>query len=253
MLGIIGGTGLTQLANLEITHRQVARTPYGEPSGALTFGRICGQEVIFLARHGYGHTIPPHDVNYRANLWALKDHGVDRVMSVATVGAIHPDLIPGMLVIPNQIIDYTHGRAATYFIGGDKPVVHLDFTLPYCEAMRAALLGAAAGAGITVRDGGVYGVAQGPRLETAAEINRMERDGADMVGMTGMPEAYLARELELCYAAVGAVVNQAAGRGRSAEGIQMGEVQAMLGEVMLQVRRLIEQLVTDDATAQSKA
>lgn len=253
MLGIIGGTGLTQLANLEITHRQVARTPYGEPSGALTFGRICGQEVIFLARHGYGHTIPPHDVNYRANLWALKDHGVDRVMSVATVGAIHPDLIPGMLVIPNQIIDYTHGRAATYFIGGDKPVVHLDFTLPYCEAMRAALLGAAASAGIAVRDGGVYGVAQGPRLETAAEINRMERDGADMVGMTGMPEAYLARELELCYAAVGAVVNQAAGRGRSAEGIQMGEVQAMLGEVMLQVRRLIEQLVTDDATAQSKA
>lgn len=253
MLGIIGGTGLTQLANLEITHRQVARTPYGEPSGALTFGRICGQEVIFLARHGYGHTIPPHDVNYRANLWALKDHGVDRVVSVATVGAIHPGLLPGMLVIPNQIIDYTHGRAATYFVGGDKPVVHLDFTLPYCEAMRAALLEAAASGGITLRDGGVYGVTQGPRLETAAEINRMERDGVDMVGMTGMPEAYLARELELCYAAVGAVVNQAAGRGRSADGIQMGEVQAMLGEVMLQVRRLIEQLVTDDATAQSKA
>jgi 5'-methylthioadenosine phosphorylase len=253
MLGIIGGTGLTQLANLEITHRQVARTPYGEPSGALTFGRICGQEVIFLARHGYGHTIPPHAVNYRANLWALKDHGVDRVVSVATVGAIHPGLLPGMLVIPSQIIDYTHGREATYFVGGDKPVVHLDFTLPYCEAMRAALLEAAASTGITLRDGGVYGVAQGPRLETAAEINRMERDGVDMVGMTGMPEAYLARELELCYAAVGAVVNQAAGRGRSAEGIQMGEVQAMLGEVMLQVRRLIEQLVTDDATAQSKA
>ncbi len=253
MLGIIGGTGLTQLANLEITHRQVARTPYGEPSGALTFGRICGQGVIFLARHGYGHTIPPHDVNYRANLWALKDHGVDRVVSVATVGAIHPELIPGMLVIPNQIVDYTHGRAATYFVGGDKPVVHLDFTLPYCEAMRAALLDAAASAGITLRDGGVYGVTQGPRLETAAEINRMERDGVDMVGMTGMPEAYLARELELCYAAVGAVVNQAAGRGRSAEGIQMSEVQAMLGEVMLQVRRLIEQLVTDDAAAQSKA
>ena len=250
MLGIIGGTGLTQLANLEITHRQVARTPYGEPSGALTFGRICGQEVIFLARHGYGHTIPPHAVNYRANLWALKDHGVDRVVSVATVGAIDPGLIPGMLVIPNQIIDYTHGREATYFVGSDKPVVHLDFTLPYCEAMRAALLEAAASAGITLRDGGVYGVAQGPRLETAAEINRMARDGVDMVGMTGMPEAYLARELELCYAAVGAVVNEAAGRGRSAEGIRMGEVQTMLGEVMLQVRRLIEQLVTADAAPQ---
>jgi 5'-methylthioadenosine phosphorylase len=247
MLGIIGGTGLTQLANLEITHRQVARTPYGEPSGALTFGRICGQEVIFLARHGYGHTIPPHEVNYRANLWALKDHGVDRVVSVATVGGIHPDLIPGTLVIPDQIIDYTHGRAATYFVGNGKPVTHFDFTFPYCDAMRAALLQAAANAGISLRDGGVYGVAQGPRLETAAEINRMERDGADMVGMTGMPEAYLARELELCYAAVGAVVNHAAGRGLSADGIQMGEIQAVLGEVMLQVRHLLEQLVTNDA------
>lgn len=247
MLGIIGGTGLTQLANLEITHRQVARTPYGEPSGALTFGRICGQEVIFLARHGYGHTIPPHEVNYRANLWALKDHGVDRVVSVATVGGIHPDLIPGTLVIPNQIIDYTHGRAATYFVNGSKPVTHLDFTFPYCDAMRAALLQAATRAGIRAHDGGVYGVAQGPRLETAAEINRMARDGADMVGMTGMPEAYLARELELCYAAVGAVVNYAAGRGLSADGIQMEEIQAVLGEVMLQVRHVLEQLVTDAA------
>ena len=247
MLGIIGGTGLTKLANLEITHRQVARTPYGEPSGALTFGRICGQDVIFLARHGYGHTIPPHEVNYRANMWALKDHGVDRVVSVATVGGIHPDLIPGTLVIPDQIIDYTHGRAATYFVGSDKPVTHLDFTFPYCDAMRAALLQAAARAGISLRDGGVYGAVQGPRLETAAEINRIERDGADMVGMTGMPEAYLARELALCYATVGAVVNHAAGRGLSADGIQMEEIQAVLGELMLQVRHLLEQLVTDDA------
>jgi 5'-methylthioadenosine phosphorylase len=247
MLGIIGGTGLTQLANLEITHRQVARTPYGEPSGALTFGRICGQDVIFLARHGYGHTIPPHAVNYRANLWALKDHGVDRVVSVATVGGIHPGLIPGTLAIPDQIIDYTHGRAASYFANGDKPVTHLDFTFPYCEAMRAALLQAAARAGISLREGGVYGAVQGPRLETAAEINRMERDGADMVGMTGMPEAYLARELELCYATVGAVVNYAAGRGLSAEGIHMEEIQSVLGEVMLQVRHLLEQLVTNDA------
>jgi 5'-deoxy-5'-methylthioadenosine phosphorylase len=252
MLGIIGGTGLTQLANLEITHRQVGRTPYGESSGALTFGRICGQDVIFLARHGYGHTIPPHEVNYRANLWALKEHGVDRVVSVATVGGIHPDLIPGTLVIPDQIIDYTHGRAATYFVGRDKPVTHLDFTVPYCDAMRAALLQAAAGAGISLRDGGVYGVAQGPRLETAAEINRMERDGADMVGMTGMPEAYLARELELCYAAVGVVVNHAAGRGLSVDGIRMGEIQSVLGEVMLQVRHLLEQLATNDAAGLCK-
>ncbi|MEW6120321.1 MAG: S-methyl-5'-thioinosine phosphorylase [Pseudomonadota bacterium] len=249
MLGIIGGTGLTQLANLEITHRKVARTPYGEPSGALTFGHICEQEVIFLARHGYGHTIPPHEVNYRANLWALKDHGVDRVVSVATVGGIHPELLPGTLAVPDQIIDYTHGRASTFFVGTDKPVTHLDFTYPYCESMRAALLAAAAHAGIHLRDGGVYGAVQGPRLETAAEINRIERDGADMVGMTGMPEAYLAREIDLCYAAVGAVVNYAAGRGSSAGGIQMGEIQAVLGEVMQQVRHLLEQLVKDEAVA----
>lgn len=248
MLGIIGGTGLTQLANLEITHRQVARTPYGEPSGALTFGRICGEEVVFLARHGYGHTIPPHEVNYRANLWALKEHGVDRVVSVTTVGAIHPELIPGMLVVPDQIIDYTWGRPATFFVENGKPFAHLDFTFPFCHAMRAALLQAAAGAGISLRDGGVYGAVQGPRLETAAEINRMERDGVDMVGLAGMPEAYLARELDLCYAAVGAVLNHAAGRGQSADGIQMEEIQAVLGEVMQQVRHLLEQLVNDEAS-----
>ena len=248
MLAIIGGTGLTQLANLEITRRQVARTPYGEPSGALTFGRLCGQEVIFLARHGYGHTIPPHEVNYRANLWALKDHGVDHVVSVTTVGGIHPALIPGTLVVPDQIIDYTHGRAATYFVENGKPFVHLDFTFPYCQAMRAALLQAAAGSGISLRDGGVYAAVQGPRLETAAEINRMERDGADMVGLSGMPEAYLARELGLCYATVGTVLNHAAGRGQSADGIRMEEIQAVLGEVMQQVRRLLEQLVSNEAS-----
>jgi 5'-deoxy-5'-methylthioadenosine phosphorylase len=247
MLGIIGGTGLTQLANLEITHRQVARTPYGEPSGALTFGRICGQEVIFLARHGYGHTIPPHLVNYRANLWALRAHGVDRVVSVATVGGIHPELIPGTLVIPDQIIDYTHGRDCTFFVENDKPVIHLDFTVPYCQLMRASLNLAARECGISLRDGGVYGAVQGPRLETAAEINRIERDGADMVGMTGMPEAYLARELELSYAAVGVVVNYAAGRGLSIEGIHMESIQAVLGEVMEQVRHLLEKLVDQGA------
>lgn len=253
MLGIIGGTGLTQLANLEITHRKVARTPYGEPSGALTFGHICDHEVIFLARHGYGHTIPPHEVNYRANLWALKDHGVDCVVSVATVGGIHPEMIPGTLIIPDQIIDYTHGRAATFFVESDKAVTHIDFTWPYCDAMRAALLQAAENSGISLRDGGVYGAVQGPRLETAAEINRMARDGADMVGMTGMPEAYLARELGLCYATVGAVVNYAAGRGLSKEGILMEEIQSVLGEVMLQVRHLLEQLVSIDGQTLCKS
>lgn len=243
MLGIIGGTGLTKLANLELTHRQVARTPYGEPSGALIFGKLCGEEVIFLARHGYGHTIPPHEVNYRANLWAMKEHGVDRVVSVATVGGIHPELASGTLVVPDQIIDYTWGRAHTFSISGDKPVTHLDFTEPYCEAMRGDILRAAEQQQIAIRNGGVYAVAQGPRLETAAEINRMERDGADMVGMTGMPEAYLAREIEICYAAIGVVVNDAAGRGASKKGIREEDIQRGLDNLMNRVRTLLEELV----------
>lgn len=243
MLGIIGGTGLTKLANLEITHRQVGRTPYGEPSGALLFGRLCGEEIIFIARHGYGHTIPPHEVNYRANLWALKDHGVDRVVSVATVGGIHPDLRPGSLVVPDQIIDYTWGRSHTFSVSGDKPVTHLDFTFPYCADMRRDILRAAASQSIAIRDGGTYAATQGPRLETAAEINRLERDGADMVGMTGMPEAYLAREIELCYAAIGVVVNDAAGRGESSGGIREEDIQRVLDDLMTRVRQVLEQLV----------
>lgn len=243
MLGIIGGTGLTKLTNLEITHRQVARTPYGEPSGALTFGRLCGEEIIFLARHGYGHTIPPHEVNYRANLWSLKEHGVERIVSIATVGGISPDLSAGSLVVPDQIIDYTWGRIGTFTISGEKQVTHLDFTYPYCEAMRRDILRAGLKKGLRIRDGGVYAASQGPRLETAAEINRMERDGAHMVGMTGMPEAYLAREIELCYAAIGVVTNDAAGRGASMEGIHENDIQRGLDDLMGRVRVLLEELV----------
>jgi 5'-deoxy-5'-methylthioadenosine phosphorylase len=243
MLGIIGGSGLTKLANLEITHRQVVRTPYGEPSGALTFGRLCGEEIIFLARHGYGHTIPPHEVNYRANLWGLKEYGVDRIVSVATVGGIHPEIHAGSLVVPDQLIDYTWGRAHTFTISGEKPVTHLDFTEPYCSAMRRDILRAAAQRQISIRDGGVYAAAQGPRLETSAEINRFERDGADMVGMTGMPEAYLARELDICYAAIGVVVNDAAGRGASKNGIREEDIQRVMEDIMIRVRLLLEELV----------
>lgn len=243
MLGIIGGTGLTKLTNLEITRRQVARTPYGEPSGALTFGRMCGTEVVFLARHGYGHTIPPHEVNYRANLWALKDFGVDRIVSVATVGGIRAELPAGSLVVPHQLIDYTWGRPHTFVVSGEKPVTHVDFTEPYCSAMRRDILRAAEIKQIAIRDGGIYAVAQGPRLETAAEIDRFERDGCDMVGMTGMPEAYLARELGICYAAIGVVVNDAAGRGASRNGIREEDILRVLDDLMSRVRALLEELV----------
>lgn len=244
MLGIIGGSGLTQLANLEITRRQVVRTPYGDPSGPLTFGHIKDHEVVFLARHGYGHTLAPHEINYRANMWALHDQGVTNIVSVASVGGIPESYRPGILVIPDQIIDYTYGRKASYFEGADAPVTHIDFTEPYCEKMRRLCMGAADKAGEAYLDTGVYAATQGPRLETKAEINRLERDGATMVGMTGMPEAALAKELGLCYAAIAVVVNHAAGRGNSAHAIRFDEIGQELERAMGRVRVILEYLVT---------
>jgi 5'-methylthioinosine phosphorylase len=239
MLGIIGGSGLTQLSSLEVGRRKVMRTPYGEPSGALTFGRIGACEVIFLARHGYGHTIPPHEVNYRANLWALREAGADTIVSVASVGGIRNDIWPGTLVLPHQVIDYTWGRASTFFEGPGQPVNHIDFTEPYSRTVREALLGAASAVGERIMDGGVYAATQGPRLETAAEINRFERDGADIVGMTGMPEASLAREIGLAYAAIAVVANYAAGRGDSEHAVPLDKIQAVLDEALGRVRRII--------------
>ena len=243
MLAVIGGSGLTQLANLDVSHREVLRTPYGEPSGAVTFGHICGRPVAFLARHGYGHTIPPHEVNYRANIWALSKCGAKAIVSVASVGSIRADLKPGDLVIPHQIIDYTWGRKSTYHEGQDSPVVHIDFTEPYDRSLRELLIKAAGIAGVAISDSGVYAATQGPRLETAAEIDRLERDGADLVGMTGMPEAALARELGVPYAAINLVANYAAGRGDSEHGISFDMIEAVLQESMGRVRTLIEKLV----------
>jgi len=242
VLAIIGGSGLSKLGNMEVTNRRVARTPYGEPSGALTFGRICDTDVVFLARHGYGHTIPPHQVNYRANLWALKEAGALEVISVASVGGIEDELGPGTLALPHQIIDYTWGRPSTYFDGAGAPVNHIDFTEPYSQPLRARILKAAKAAGQPLVDRGVYAATQGPRLETAAEINRLARDGAGMVGMTGMPEAALAREISLEYAALAVVANYAAGRGDSARAVPLDRIGAVLDEAMGRVRRIIEKL-----------
>jgi len=247
MIGIIGGSGLTQLSNLEITRREVIRTPFGEPSGALTFGSLNGHEIVFIARHGYGHTIPPHAVNYRANIWAMHAQGVSGLVSVAAVGGIRADLRPGTLAIPDQIIDYTYGRMHTFFDGPEQPVTHIDFTLPYCRELRDALIKAAADSNIPVIAGGVYAASQGPRLETAAEINRMERDGADMVGMTGMPEAALAREMDLCYASIAVVANWAAGRGDSAEAVDLDVIRGVLDGAMSKVRALLAILVDNHA------
>ncbi len=242
MLGIVGGSGLTRLSNLDVVRREVVRTPFGEPSGALTFGRIAGEDVVFLARHGYGHTIPPHLVNYRANIWALVHAGVRRAVSVASVGGIRADLKPGMLVVPHQIIDYTWGRKMTFYEGQEARVVHIDFTQPYDPVLRSNVLAAAHTAKVAVVDGAIYAATQGPRLETAAEIDRLERDGADVVGMTGMPEAALAREADLPYAAIAVVANYAAGRGDSASAIEFAQIEAVLKQSMVQVRALIERL-----------
>lgn len=243
MLAIIGGTGLTELENLEITRRLIVRTPYGEPSQPLIFGEIEGREVVFLARHGNGHTIPPHQVNYRANISALQLQGVSEIAAVATVGGIHKDLAPGDIALPHQIIDYTHGRKNTYFDGIDLPVKHIDFTEPYCSNLRAKWQQAAQTIGEPLVTNGVYATMQGPRLETAAEINKLERDGATMVGMTGMPEAALARELGISYAAICPVANYAAGRGDSLHGIQYEELVENLNSTMVRVRNIIAQLV----------
>jgi len=241
-LAVIGGTGLTALEGLSITRREVVHTPWGEPSGPVTHGTLHGREVAFLARHGYRHTIPPHRVNYRANVWALREVGATAVVAVAAVGGIRADLAPGALLIPDQIIDYTWGRGHTFFEGGPADrVVHVDFTSPYDEALRQRLVGAAARAGVAAVDGGTYAATQGPRLESAAEIDRLERDGCDVVGMTGMPEAALARELDMAYAHCAVVANPAAGRGTGA--ITMDDIRAQLELGMLQVRRLLQALL----------
>ena len=247
MLAIIGGSGLTRLSTLAVAHREVVRTPYGEPSSALIFGQLAGRDVVFLARHGHGHTIPPHRVNYRANLWALKHSGVDTILAVASVGGIAGDCAPGDLVLPDQLIDYTSGRQGTFFDGEDRTVVHVDFTHPYSPALRGQCLAAARSAGIAVHDGGVYGAVSGPRLETAAEIDRMERDGATIVGMTGMPEAALARELGIAYAVIAVIVNHAAGRGESAEVVSMERIAGILEDAMDKAKTLIDYVVQAQA------
>jgi 5'-methylthioinosine phosphorylase len=237
LLAIIGGTGLTSLETLHVTHREMVSTPYGEPSGPLITGELCDQPVVFLARHGHGHTIPPHKINYRANVWALKQLGVQKVIAIAAVGGIGREMGPGCLAFPEQIIDYTWSRSHTFFEDELSQVTHIDFTYPYCEALRADLIAAARQAGLEAREYGTYGATQGPRLETAAEIRRLERDGCDLVGMTGMPEAALAREIGLSYAACAVIANWAAGKTEGE--ITMEAIQQQLVNGMDKVKLLL--------------
>lgn len=243
MLAIIGGSGLARLSILEVTHRQVVRTPFGDPSCALTFGRISTTNVVFIARHGYGHSLAPHEINFRANIWALKQQNIKGIIAIGAVGGIRADMKPGAIALPDDLIDYTYGREHTYFEGLDKPVVHTDFTRPYCPDLRRRILVAAEKEAVSVLDGGVYACTQGPRLESAAEINRLERDGADMVGMTGMPEAALARELDLPYAMLTVVANYAAGREDSSHKVDFSSASSVLDQGMQSVERMLARLL----------
>lgn len=240
-IAIIGGSGLDQLQGIEDSHAETVSTPYGDPSDTLTIGSMQGETVIFIARHGAAHTIPPHRINYRANLWALKNRGVNTVISVCAVGGIHADIKPASVIIPDQIIDYTWSREHTLYEQDLAAVTHVDFTEPYCADLRTTLIDAAATAAIEVTPTATYGATQGPRFETAAEINRMEKDGCDIVGMTGMPEASLARELGLCYAAIAVSANDAAGRGTGP--IDMGRIMTNLDSGMRSVRLILQRVL----------
>jgi 5'-methylthioinosine phosphorylase len=229
-LAVIGGTGLYRLAALGEVETLAGDTVYGAPSGPVRVGRIAGKRVAFLARHGEGHSLPPHKVNYRANLRRLLDLGVRRVLAVNAVGGIGAAYGPRVLALPDQLIDYTWGRISTICEEPGTEVVHVDFGDPYTPSLREAVLRAAVKAGVAMVDGGCHGITQGPRLETRAEVERLRRDGCDLVGMTSMPEAAIARELGLDYACLAVVANWAAGcgapPGEAAAEITMDEVLA---------------------------
>ncbi len=241
-LAVVGGTGLYRFPGLQDAERHAIDTPYGHPSDSVVIGRVGTHRVAFLARHGESHAIPPHRVNYRANVWALHHLGARRVLGVNAVGGIRADMAPRVLAVPDQIIDYTSDRITSFCDVAGAQVHHIDFSEPYAETLRKALLAAARACGIPMVDGGCYGATQGPRLETRAEIARMKRDGCDLVGMTGMPEAALARELELEYACVALVANWAAGCGDEVE-ISLPEIFANLEAATAQIPPLVNALL----------
>ncbi len=242
-LAVIGGTGLYKFPGLEDIERHHVETPYGKPSGDTIVGTVAGKRVAFLARHGESHSIAPHRINYRANVWTLHRLGVKRIVGVNAVGGIRDDMGPRVIAVPDQIIDYTSGRLTRYCdVDNAAEVKHIDFSEPYTASLRAALVAAAKKAGIAIVDGGCYGATQGPRLETRAEIERMRRDGCDLVGMTGMPEAALARELEVEYACLALVANWAAGCGDEVE-ISLPEIFANLEAATAEVPKVVEALL----------
>ncbi len=240
-IAIIGGSGLSKLPGLEIINKIDMDTPWGKPSAPITVTKFHGIEVLFLPRHGNPHTIPPHKVNYRANLWALHENNISEIIAVNAVGGITETMTPCRIVIPDQLIDYTHSRPDSFHEENLSEVKHIDFTQPYSDSLRQQLIDAAAISELDIVSTGTYAVTQGPRLETTAEVIRLEKDGNDIVGMTSMPEASLARELEIDYACCGLVVNWAA--GKSDEIITMEIIENNLREGMGQIQTLISSFI----------
>ncbi len=239
-LGIIGGSGLEQFPEMENAVSLDVDTRWGSPSGPLLKGQLGGVAAVFLSRHGETHGIAPHLVNYRANIAALQAQGVDAIVAINVVGSIDPEMCPGDFVVPRQIIDYTSGRDSSFYDGREQPLQHIDFSYPYTESVRQKIIDSAIAQELNLHSHGVYGVTQGPRLETAAEIERMARDGCDIVGMTAMPEAVLARELSIPYACLALVVNPAAGLTDSE--VSMAEIEKIMAQKMQQVRRLLPEI-----------
>ena len=239
MLGLIGGSGFDQWG--APVERRIIGTPFGEPSDAFEAFDIGSTRLWFLPRHGSDHGIAPHRVNYRANIFGFSTLGVDAVLTVNAVGSLDVNLPGGSLVLPNQLIDYTYGRENSFHDGVAGDLDHVEFADPFSHRWRAHLLRAGASSGVAVRDGGCIAVTQGPRLETAAEIRRLARDGSDLVGMTSMPEAVLARELGLPYATLAVVANLAA--GLEDEPIAAEAIEQTLAGAMDRVQTLIDQLL----------
>jgi 5'-methylthioinosine phosphorylase len=244
-LGLIGGTGLDQFGPPETSH--IVDTAYGRPSAALAEYQVGDIQLFFLPRHGKRHQLPPHAVNYRANIEAFRQLAVDGIVAINAVGGITQDHAPGTLCLPDQLIDYTWGRAHTFSMGAGDALSHIEFAAPFAGPLRSALLGAAESAAIDLIDGGCIGVCQGPRLETTAEIRRMKQDGCDIVGMTTMPEAALAREAGLDYASLCITANWAAGVGQ--EAVTMEDIKATLDEAMSGVREFLDRFFEEFANA----
>jgi 5'-methylthioinosine phosphorylase len=243
MLAIIGGSGLDQFPELKILEEKKVSTPYGDCSALVTLAEMAQKKIVFLPRHGKDHKVAPHHINYRANIWALKEEGVTQILAINAVGGINKDMGPSVTVVPDQIIDYTYGREQSFNLWVDGYVQHIDFSQPYHKEMRKQLIEVLKKSNVNYKTHGVYGCTQGPRLETAAEIQQLQRDGCDLVGMTAMPEAALARELNMDYAALCLVVNWAAGIAQ--DELSMQEIMRNLNSGMDSVKQIIKLFITN--------